>query len=170
MTWTYAAAILASATANGVAFTLVFYTEHAKAPQSSAHLYSLLAYFVSLGANLHACFAWFYLCSDGDVASGLKCQIWTNAAFAIALVLVAVSMSTIDTTDESSRCRKDASQRCAHLKLAMGIFCSVYALLLTIASIGHLLAAREVDTKPRTPEPTPKCIGFSSTQLPTKAV
>ncbi|KAH9094410.1 hypothetical protein Ae201684P_017018 [Aphanomyces euteiches] len=102
MTWTYAAAILASATANGVAFTLVFYTEHAKAPQSSAHLYSLLAYFVSLGANLHACFAWFYLCSDGDVASGLKCQIWTNAAFAIALVLVAVSMSTIDTTDESS--------------------------------------------------------------------
>ncbi|KAG9412090.1 hypothetical protein AC1031_017720 [Aphanomyces cochlioides] len=148
MTWTYAAAVLASVTANAVALSWINYTEHSKAPQSSA----------------------LCLSRDEDVACGLKCQICTNAAFAIALVLVAVSMSTIDTTDESSRCRKEASQRCDHLKLAMSIFCSVYALLLTIASIGHVLPAREVDTKPRTPESTPKCIGFSSPQLPTKTI
>ncbi|KAH9097941.1 hypothetical protein LEN26_016877 [Aphanomyces euteiches] len=118
----------------------------------------------------HAYVAVYQLYCPDDAIYSLNCQTRANAALSIALGVAAVAVSATDATDESSRCRKDASQRCEHLKLALSIALSIDALLLMIASIGLLRPARGIDMEPKTPASTPKCIGFSSTQLPTKTV
>ncbi|KAG9412089.1 hypothetical protein AC1031_017719 [Aphanomyces cochlioides] len=160
-----AAAMVATAS-----FDVLATAEEPSAPLSFVRWHLFPVFVLALGTISHACVAFYHLYCPDDVTCSLNCQARTNAALSIALGLAAVAVSATDATDESSRCRQDASQRCEHLKLALSIAFSVDALLLMIVSIGLLRPARGVDKEPRTPASTPKCIGFSSPQLPTKTV
>ncbi|KAH9097940.1 hypothetical protein LEN26_016876 [Aphanomyces euteiches] len=142
--WMYAVVgVVSAATSVATAyFDILATSEDPSAPRSYIRWYLLPVIALALGTMSHVYVALYQLyCLEG-VTCCLKYLACMNAALSIALGVAAVAVSATDATDESSRCRKDASQRCEHLKLALSIALSFDALLLMIASIGLLRPAR----------------------------